>query len=334
MTPVEKIAAAVLYEGYVLWPYRRSARKNQKRWTFGGVYPQAYSQHHPDDPWLMQTQCLVQGTAPRVTVTVRFLQVVERQVQQRQADGALAAVDTLAVAGERYLSWDEATERELTLTDLRLSALHEPYIAPLQIAAGKAVEPLSDGRGNAVGALERRWQALAGTVTVAAQAVDEDLYQLTVTITNQTPWQGADREATLRQTLVATHTMLSVKNGAFISMTDPPIALQPLAAVCKNLHTWPVLVGEEGERQTMLSSPIILSDYPQIAPESSGDFFDGGEIDQMLLLNILTLTDEEKAEMRATDPRTREILERSEAMTSDDFMRLHGTIREFRQLSG
>ena len=66
-----------------------------------------------------------------------------------------------------------------------------------------------------------------------------------------------------------------------------------------------------------------------IAPESPGDLFDGGEIDQLLILNILSLTEEEKAEMRATDPRAREILERTEALTPEELMRLHGTIREF-----
>ena len=82
----------------------------------------------------------------------------------------------------------------------------------------------------------------------------------------------------------------------------------------------------------MLSSPIILEDHPRIAPESPGDLFDGAEIDQMLVLNILSLTDAEKAEMRATDPRAREILDRTEALTPDELTRLHGTIREWQVL--
>ncbi|MGI8438767.1 MAG: hypothetical protein ACR2NV_00940, partial [Thermoleophilaceae bacterium] len=93
--------------------------------------------------------------------------------------------------------------------------------------------------------------------------------------------------------------------------------------------TWPVLVGSEGERHALLSSPIILPDYPQIAPESPGDLFDAGEIDQMLVLNILSLTDEEKEEMRDSDPRTREILERTAALSPEEMMSLHGAIREF-----
>jgi hypothetical protein len=84
------------------------------------------------------------------------------------------------------------------------------------------------------------------------------------------------------------------------------------------------LVGEPGARDTVLSSPIILEDHPRIAPESPGDLFDGGEIDGLLALNILALTDEDKAEMRATDPRAREILERTEALTQDQLLRLSG----------
>ena len=114
-----------------------------------------------------------------------------------------------------------------------------------------------------------------------------------------------------------------------MSLTDPPERLRDAAASCRNEGLWPVLVGEPGERGTVLASPIILEDHPRIAPESPGDLFDGGEIDQLLILNILQLTDEEKAEARATDPRVREILDRSEALSPQELMRLHGrTTRE------
>lgn len=89
-------------------------------------------------------------------------------------------------------------------------------------------------------------------------------------------------------------------------------------------------VGNEGEYDTMLSSPIILYDYPQIAPESPGTLFDGTEIDEILALRIMTLTDEEKQEIRQGDERAREILERTEAITPEQFMKLHGVIRSLR----
>jgi hypothetical protein len=104
------------------------------------------------------------------------------------------------------------------------------------------------------------------------------------------------------------------------------------AKECQNLHTWPVLAGQTGEKQYLLSSPIILPDHPQIAPESPGNLFDNSEVDQLLFLNILALTDQEKQEIRATDPKAREILERSESLSMDDFMHMHGAIRDFRTL--
>ena len=58
---VRAIADACLYEGYILWPYRRSALKNQRRFTFGGVYPPKHSEEHPDDRSVMQTELLLRG---------------------------------------------------------------------------------------------------------------------------------------------------------------------------------------------------------------------------------------------------------------------------------
>jgi hypothetical protein len=333
--PVEKIAAAVLYEGYVLWPYRRSAQKNQRRWTFGGVYPRAYSKAEGgNDPWLMQTQCLVVGQKPTVEVKVRFLHVVERRIGRKDAQGALEFVDELRVGGERYLAWEEAAEREVVIPSLGLADLETPMRAMISVPAGIEEEPLADDGGELVGALVLSWRSLEGTVEVEAEPVREGLFRLTVKVMNTTPWRGQNREETLEQTLVSTHTILKVEGGEFVSLMDPPEELKRLAQECENVKTWPVLAGEEGDRHTILSSPIILYDYPQIAPESPGDLFDGGEIDQLLTLSILSLTDEEKDEARATDPRAREILDRSESLTGEDLMGLHGAVRSFQTLRG
>jgi hypothetical protein len=176
----------------------------------------------------------------------------------------------------------------------------------------------------------RSWEPLHGTVEIRSAPVAPGVERITVEITNATPFAGADREDALRRTFCSTHTVLRAAGGAFVSMTDPPEGLREAAQACRNEGTWPVLVGEAGERHTVLSSPIILEDHPRIAPESPGDLFDGGEIDGMLVLNILSLTDEEKAEMRDSDPKTREILERTEALTQEELMRLNGAIRDFR----
>jgi hypothetical protein len=330
----KKIAEAVLYEGYLLWPYRRSARKNQQRWTFGGVYPRAYSEARgEDDPWLMQTQCLVVGDRETtLEVKVRFLHVTERKAAKKSGE-TLEFVDELRVAGELYLSWDEATEREIAGGRFKLSALlGSPRQVEIDVPADSKEEPLADSTGEVVGGLVREWRSLRGAVEVGAEPLRGGTFRVTVRITNTTPWGGENRESTLRQTFVSTHTALEVEEGEFVSLIDPPEELRDAAQGCENLKTWPVLVGEEGRRNMLLSSPIILYDYPQIAPESPGDLFDGTEIDQMLILNVLNLTDEEKEEMRASDPRGREILERCESLSPEELMNLHGAIREFRML--
>jgi hypothetical protein len=161
MNTVDRIAAAILYEGYLLWPYRRSARKNQQRWTFGGVYPCAYSQAGGGhDPWHIQTQCLVVGEQPSVAVTVRFLHVIERRVARRDAAGHLDYVDALQVGQECYLAWEEATERTVTLADLQLAALEVPRCVVIDIPAGSAEELLTAPNDEVAGVLVRRWQAL------------------------------------------------------------------------------------------------------------------------------------------------------------------------------
>jgi len=327
--PVRAIADAVLYEGYLLWPYRRSALKNQQRFTFGGVFAPAHSASHPDDPCRQQTEVLVRGDpVAQLQVTVRFLHVVARQAMRREGD-ALVAVDELTIGGRRHLTWSEATEREVRTPSLSLEELRSSWRQAIEIAAGSAREALTDGAdGTPEAALHRSWQALTGELQLTAVPLADGLWRVTATIENRTSARPGSRQKALEHAFCSTHTILRTRGGELVSLTDPPVAVARHAAACRNIGTWPVLVGEPGDVQTMLSSPIILEDYPRIAPESPGDLFDGGEIDQLLILNILTLTDEEKAEMAASDPRAQEILRRTEALTPEQLMALHGTIRE------
>jgi hydrogenase maturation protease len=329
--PVRAIADAVLYEGYILWPYRRSALKNQRRWTFGGVHPRGHWRGHEDDRWLIRTQVLVEAEAhAELGVRVRFLHVVRRQVAQ-QTPAGLEPVEELEVGGERHLSWEEATEREVSFPPTRLDGLSAGRSIPISIPAGSEAEELREaGSSVPAGVVLRSWEELEGSLTVRAERLREDLYRLTMTVANTTPWEGGTREGALKQTFCSAHGILHCPAGRFVSLTDPPDDLRKDAGQCGNDGVWPVLVGEPEERQTMLVSPIILPDHPRVADESPGDLFDGGEIDQLLTLNILALTEEEKEEMRRTDPRAREILERTEALSGEELLRLHGTIRELR----
>ncbi|HEV7857674.1 MAG TPA: hypothetical protein VGO91_03420, partial [Pyrinomonadaceae bacterium] len=156
------------------------------------------------------------------------------------------------------------------------------------------------------------------------------VFKVAVRILNLTPLDNAksrSRDDALMRSLVSTHTILAVRDGEFVSLLEPPEAFREMAAACRNVGTWPVMAGEEGERDCMLSSPIILYDYPQIAPESAGDLFDGTEIDEILTLRIMTLTDAEKREMRGVDERARRILERTETLPLEQMMKLHGAMR-------
>jgi hypothetical protein len=299
---VRRIADAVLYEGYLLWPYRKSALKNQQRFTFGGVYPPAF-----DDRSSLQAQVLLEGPEDAdADVRVRFLHVVRRQVLREGKP-----VDELEAGGERWVSWDEAVEREVTP-------------GPIDVPAGEAeAEPIPGGE------IRRSWRALRGEVSLTREAIAPGLARLTLRVANTAPWAGGSREDALRHTFCSTHAVLRTGRGAWVSLTDPPDALRGAAEACENSGVWPVLVGEEGDRSTLLASPIILSDHPEIAPESPGDLFDSGEIDQMLVLNILAMTDEERRDMRDSDPRAREILERTEALSHEEIARLNGAVREF-----
>jgi hypothetical protein len=310
---VESIARAVLYEGYLLYPYRPSAIKNRQRFNFGVVYPQSYGLAHYE-PWSMQTECLVKGDEQtRIDARVRFLHLFSRE----KAGG--------------WPSWQEAVEREVIASEIGLGRC---------VGSGVPYEFSREVKSD--NGLVRRQENITGLIEIEAEQAADRLSRLTVRILNLTPWElasqggteaddeearGEARAETMLRALVSTHMILNVRGGEFVSLLDPPEELREAAAVCRNIGTYPVLVGEAGERDCLLSSPIILYDYPQIAPESAGDLFDGTEIDEILTLRILTLTDDEKREMRESDEQARRILERSEALPAEQLLKMHGALR-------
>ncbi|MEA2538828.1 MAG: hypothetical protein QOH35_194, partial [Acidobacteriaceae bacterium] len=169
------------------------------------------------------------------------------------------------------------------------------------------------------------------------QKLEDGSCKLHLEVQNASPLtSGADakRDEALPASFVSAHLLLGITHGEFISLLDPAAPYRASVAACSNLGVFPVLVGEEPERGMMLCSPIILYDYPKIATESAGDFFDGTEMDEMLTLRVLTLTDAEKQEMQNGDPRARRILERTEALTNDAMLKAHGVIRGLRDIRG
>lgn len=336
MEQVKEIANAVLYEGYLLYPYRHSAIKNRQRWTIGVVYPREYSEANGGiEPWMMQTECLVMGQEnadPTLDIRVRFLHLLQRKAVPAQSVDFSAHDETHPYPGSVAFTpdtWEEGVEREVLLANISVrELLTRSQNIEIVFPAAHMVE---QGEHYGVAAeIVREQQSITGCAVLTATNIGTNLFKLRVRIENWTPGTGIVsnlHQAILLHSFVSTHTILRVQQGTFVSLLEPPESLQHVVQQCQNLRTWPVLVGGEGECDTMLSSPIILYDYPQIAPESAGPLFDGTEIDEILTLRILTLTDEEKQEMRQGDERAREILERTENLSPEQFMKLHGVIR-------
>jgi hypothetical protein len=361
---IDAIANAVLYEGYMLYPYRPSSVKNRQRFNFGVLYQKAYSEAQSgSDAWNMQTECLVKTTSlthtsltntslTEIEIRVRFLKLVDRSVRKLSkvepgsalsSASAYEVVSGLEVGDKTFAPWQEAIECEVTVPACNLERLTSaPIDWTFAFPAKEEIELLRDATGRLAGQIVRRQEPVCGAVEIRAARVGEGVSKLTVRVKNVTPSvmtpvmtsedaaREMGRDSSLMRSLVSVHVLLGVIAGEFVSLLEPPESFSELAKNCQNIRAWPVLVGVEGERDTMLASPIILYDYPQIAPESPGDLFDGTEIDEILALRVMTMTDDEKNEMRNTDERARKILERTESMPMEQLMKLHGTLRELR----
>jgi len=320
------VADAILFEGYILYPYRPTAIKNQQRWTFGGVFPEGFA----GEPSFNETEILLEGGKnATVDIVIRFLHTQHRQILG--PDGK--PTPSLDIEGKLHVTWDEAALRETTLRNLPLRELvRAPCQESFCFSEEHRAEELRAGTGEIVGAVLRSCEALKCGFEARAEALADSLYRLRVGLRNATPLAGTpSRAEALRLAFLSTHIVLIARGAEFVSQLEPPDELANAAAACKQSGLWPVLAGAPGERDVVLASPIILYDHPKIAPESKGQFFDSTEIDEMLALRVLTLTDAEKREMAATDPRTREILERCQAFTREVFNEMHGALRSPRE---
>jgi hypothetical protein len=324
------VADAVLYEGYVLYPYRASSRKNQARFQWGVLTPQAFSEAEGSERWSMRTECLVDpGPDPIVTVRIRCLQAQHRACEQAVAADAFEPVHTLEVDGVVHAGWDEAIDRVVDVGPLALSALAEStHTEAFSFAGGAETELVRDADGDVVGRFVRVRQPVAGVVRVAAQRPDDarSFMKVTVTVENITPWNGSSlhRDDVMAQSLIAVHTMLAIDDGRFVSLLDPPDEAAPGARACQSDGSYPVLIGAG---DVVLSSPIILYDHPEVAAQSPGDLYDSLEIDEILALRVMTLTEEEKSEARGTDPRAAAIIDRCDDMSAETLRALHGQMR-------
>ncbi len=325
-----KVAEAVLYEGFVLYPYRASSVRNQVRWQWGVLAPKAFCETDSSEDAEMRTECILDG-GPEATIWVRvqFLALRARTVQERDGEG-FRTVPSLEVRDRLLTTWDEATEHQVNLGPISIGRLsHEPAELPIEIEAEHTEEVLTDAEGAVAGRVLGDQASISGRVAVRVSrcAGPFMMHRITVEVTNLTDWAGpaSHRDEVVRRSLLSVHTLLAVESGDFVSQRDPPDFAKHAVATCNNLGTYPILADDDDK--IILSSRIILDDHPEVAPESEGDYCDATEYDEILSLMVLTLSDEEKREARMTDARSAAIIDRCDNMPPEVWERLHGAIR-------
>ena len=327
-----QVADAILYEGYLLYPYRASAQKNQERFQFGVLMPPGYAQVDPGEPAASQTECILEPkAAAELTVRVRFLQLRRRTVLAAPGFGE---VGSLRVGGTEYVPWDEAAEHQHEVSVLLGDLLSGGVEVPFSVPGGLDEEDLAGPDGQLAGRLVRRWQTLSGVIRLTAEQLPGPYGAVRVRLAlangSEVAWPLSRRADGLPFALVAAHSLIFVPGGRFLSMTDPPEWAAPAVRGCVNTGTWPVLGGPAGCAELILSSPVILYDHPEIAAESAGQLYDSTEIDEILTLRTLALTDAEKQAARDTDPRAAELMDRLDHLPPEMLERMHGAIRYLR----
>jgi hypothetical protein len=312
------VADAVLYEGYLLYPYRANSRKNQSRWQFGVLGPQGAADTGIGEDATLSAQVLVQSNrVPSLSGTVRFLQLQYRGAE-RDVGGRFEQVDELTTGSASWISWDEAVEREIAIQPFPVTSL--PRTLDISVPAGADIEVLDGGR------LVRTRRALLGQLDISAEH-DGELLRLSFEMRNVAP-PAADKDKAIATSLIGTHLLIEVTDGEFVSLLEPPDSAAAAVARCRQHRCFPVLAGPAGAaKDLVLVSPIILYDHPEIAEQSKGALYDACEIDEILTLRIMTMTDEEKAQARATDPLAAEIIDRSDSMSPEAMLDLHGVLR-------
>ena len=334
-----KIADAVLFEGYVLYPYRASAAKNRLRWQFGVLVPPSWGADSAEHS-AQRTECLME---PRrgadLLVEVRFLRACRRTVERALPGRAFEAADALELPDRVLVPWDEGIEERIELTLSIDELTGEGVSVPFSRPATEETELVHTEDGQVAGRLLRRCERVDGLLRLRTAEVPGPyaVLRLTAELANAGGWappDGAGRDAALPHSLVSAHLLLGLTDGSFLSMTDPPEWAKGATAECRNEHTWPVLAGEQGRADVLLSSPIILEDHPMIAPESVGTLYDATEIDEILALRTATLTDQEKREARGTDARAGAVIDLADSMPPEVWERLHGAVRALREITG
>ena len=323
MTPTwgraRAIADAVLYEGYLLYPYRATSSKNQSRWQFGVLGPPGAADAGIGENDSLSAQFLVDGDS-ELTLVVRFLQLQHRRAERDIGGGTFEPVDELTSGLQSWVTWDEAVECELSFGPFDLTDLMSPRNMDVEVAEGSESEKVDGGR------LVRTRSAIRACLTIAVERDVAGPYLVNVALRNCGA-AATDKNEAIATSLIGTHIIAEVVGGEFISLLEPSDSAAAAVSRLVQHRCFPVLAGRPGERDLLLISPIILYDHPEIAEQSEGALYDSTEIDEILTLRVMTMTDEEKAQARATDPLAAAIIDRCDSMSPETLQQLHGILR-------
>lgn len=296
---LQELTHTLLYEGYALYPYRNTALKNKTPIPFGVVYPEVYCRYNQYVHCNMQTECLLKGNETTLlNISIKFLHI------SNDAANAFA--------------W-KAIEKEIVADKISLQVLlNAATVIPF------CFEKDDKKLNSSIAPLE-------GILTIEASAIPDlqHVFRITVFINNTTAVAHADtisNNEVLKQAFVSTHTILKTTNGEFVSDQNPPKELKDIAKECKQINTYPVLINEANTM--ILSSPIILYDYPQIHPQSMGDLFDGTEMEEALLLHVNVLTEGEKEQLLNGDDKLREMMQKAANILPEEIINLHDKLKE------
>jgi hydrogenase maturation protease len=330
---LENLTKTLLYEGYALYPYHRSAAKNQKPIPFGVVFPKLYNDYNQYAHSKMQTECIVTGSYDlALSITIRFLHLKKIELFQRVAsdENYIPAYD-LTIGNKFYQTGWQTIERKISTGDLLISDLiKQKKLIPFEFDKTCNTEYLPDEEKIVTAKQIDTVSEINGIVNIGAAPVEniQNAFKVTVTITNNTAIEKAEsttRDEALSQSFLSTHTILQSPNGEFISHQNPGINWKTIIEQCENISAWPILI-DEGNT-TLLASPIVLYDYPKINPQSPGDLFDSTEIEEALLLHVAVLSDEEKKRIAQTDEKLKAMLEKVHNVTPEDLINFHSGLK-------
>ncbi len=320
---LENLTKTVLYEGYSIFPYHRTSVKNLKPIPFGVIYPEQYHSHHLNAPARMKTECIVNAQKNTVVnITVRFLHLITTKIFQQIDNENTSFPDE---------GW-QTIERQINSGDLIISEIiGNKKVFPIDFDSIEEDKNIYDQNNVLKEKQSNSVLKITGNVVIEAFSVEniDNTFRISIIVSNDTSLITAEsisRDEVFQQSFLSTNTILKVNNGAFVSDQNPSEELKEIVAQCEKIGTWPILIDESNT--TMLSSPIILYDYPKINAHSKLDLFDSLEIEEMLILQLSAMSDSEKQQIAERDGKMREMLDKASQVTSEELLNLHGHMFE------